>query len=29
MGDKEFLNRIVEAVGIIIDKRPKRRPLRR
>jgi len=29
MGDKEFLNRIVEALGIIIDKPPKRRPLRR
>ena len=26
MGSEEFLNRLVEALGIIIDKRPKRRP---
>jgi len=26
IGSEEFLNRMVEALGIIIDRRPKRRP---
>ena len=26
MGSEEFLNQVVEALGIIIDKRPKGRP---
>ena len=26
MGSEEFLNQIVEALGIIIDRRPKGRP---
>ena len=26
IGSEEFLNQIVEALGIIIDRRPKRRP---
>jgi len=29
MGSEEFLNQIVEALGIIIDRRPKGRPRKR
>jgi hypothetical protein len=29
MGSEEFLNRMVEILGIIIDRRPKRRPRKR
>jgi len=29
MGFEEFLNQIVEALGITIDRRPKGRPLKR
>jgi len=29
MGSKEFLNRIVEVLGIIIDRRPEGRPCKR
>jgi len=29
MEPEEFLNRMVEALGIIIDRRPKRRPRKR
>jgi hypothetical protein len=28
MGSEEFLNQMVEALGIIIDRRPKERPLK-
>ncbi len=26
MGSEDFLNQMVEALGIIVDRRPKRRP---
>jgi len=29
MGSEEFLNQMVEALGIIIDRRPKGRPFKR
>jgi len=29
MGSEEFLNQMVEALGIIIDRRPKGRPRKR
>jgi len=29
MGSEEFLNQMVEALGIIIDRRPKERPRKR
>ena len=29
MGSEEFLNRMIEALGIIIDRRPKGRPHKR
>jgi hypothetical protein len=29
MGTEEFLNQMIETLGIIIDRRPKRRPRKR
>jgi len=29
MGPEEFLNQMVEALGITVDRRPKRRPRKR